>query len=108
MRPAEGAWVREHALPRRIIASIGEATLALCACQYGPSGHCDADRHDQCGQRTHPAWYERLTPDTYLLDRTGGVLAEVHRGSGQPCRWRCPCQCHRPEGATERGLLFDL
>ncbi|MET9923298.1 MULTISPECIES: DUF6248 family natural product biosynthesis protein [unclassified Streptomyces] len=106
MTPDQAAWVRTYALTRGVLASFGP-TLTLCACQYGPSGHCDADRHDQCGHRTHPEWYERRDPDTYLTDQAGNVLAEVHR-AGQPCRWRCPCQCHRPEGPAERGLLFDI
>ncbi|MFE1189923.1 DUF6248 family natural product biosynthesis protein [[Kitasatospora] papulosa] len=108
MTPDQAAWVRAHALPPRVLKSMGgEALLAKCACQLGRSGNCVDGRCDQCAHRTSPAWYDRPWPETYVLDRAqAGAGPEVWI-TGVDCRWRCTCGCHSTT-AEERGLLFDV
>jgi hypothetical protein len=121
--PEQAAWVRENALPTRILRGLGAQTdgigdflLHHCACQYGPSQYCGMGKHDRCAHRTQPDFYNQDTPETYLVGRStkedgktiqGGVLMPVWL-AGRACRWRCSCPCHQPDTAQDRGLLFDL
>ncbi|MFE1070969.1 DUF6248 family natural product biosynthesis protein [Streptomyces sp. NPDC058783] len=107
MTPSEAAWTRAHALPHRVCAGVGAFLLTHCPCQFGQSAHCATDRCHACAHRTQAAWYSREEPETYLLGRDGGVIADVFH-TGRACRWRCACPCHRPDAAEQRGLLFDL
>lgn len=62
----------------------------LDPCQYGPSGHCRAGRHEGCSAATV------VLPAGYLTDRTGACILD--RGAalevGPRHVWRCPCWCH--------------
>ncbi|MEU0492584.1 DUF6248 family natural product biosynthesis protein [Nocardiopsis sp. NPDC006139] len=66
---------------------------AVCACQWGPTGHCGAGAHHQCVARVVE------TCETYLTTRSGACILDA--GVPVPvwladrvCRWACPCDCH--------------
>lgn len=108
MTPAEGDWVATHALPDWYMQSSGSLDLVrTCRCHYGITHHCDLGRHTQCGHTRVPEWYDRPAPDSYLVGRSGGVVAPVWHadawdgGAWVGCRWRCPCDCHTVDPWTE-------
>jgi hypothetical protein len=86
------------------------------ACEYGPSGYCEMGHHAACEHRpggAHEAGHE--APAAYLTVRPRGRRGGSGPGSWMcvgpklwlECRvcgrrhghvWRCPCDCHSPEG----------
>nr|WP_246425850.1 DUF6248 family natural product biosynthesis protein [Streptomonospora nanhaiensis] len=84
MGPQTAAWVREHALP----AAIRRELMAVCACSYGPTGHCAADRHGDCPGHTI------ASPEGWITDRSSVVVGPAVYLADRVCTWRCPCPCH--------------
>lgn len=106
MSPDAAAWVRDHVLTPTYRANTVDP--ARCPCQWGPSGHCLAERHDRCPRTQGWERHGQPSPDTWITDAQGmvahapGVTAAVWR-AGTPCRWLCPCTCHATVAA-----LFPL
>lgn len=89
-------WVLENVLPRRYLTSVAVRPLDIrvCACQWGPTGHCAAGHHLKCARTL--GWPGHGGPDweTHIVSRSDwAALAPVWR-TGTPCRWLCPCKCH--------------
>lgn len=83
-----GDWVRDNVLPKRTTdAWAYRALVVMCACQWGPCGHCNPGSHDKCGRHEHQA---PASPEGHLTNPRGQSLAAVWR-VGTPCRWVCRC-----------------
>lgn len=101
--PDAARWIHDVVLPPGLRDDIRDRLREHCPCQWGPCGHCEAGRHDQCSV---VAWggAPRAHCDTYVTNARGqvavgrGVIADVWR-AGRPCRWVCPCGC-TPVGAA--------
>jgi len=111
MTPEAAAWVRANVLlPYARDEVHSRALIEHCPCQWGPCGHCDSGRHEQCTARRMPP---SVRPETYLVRRNGSVVAEVWR-LGKPCVWLCPCGCRQDrnaEPAQDRSgnwVLFEM
>jgi hypothetical protein len=90
MTPTEAEWVAANVLPKRVIAGAGGIDMLRgCACQLGVCGACRDGRCDRCSHVLHPEWSRRPQSEAYMVNRRGGVVAEVWTGQG--CRWRCAC-----------------
>lgn len=77
----------------------------LCACQFGPCGHCTADAHDEC---THIHHEPNEFPAAWLAHRRDGhVLAEVYE-VGHRHVWRCSCLPTHGPRAVQDDLLSLL
>lgn len=91
MTPAEADWVAEHVLTRWALSGHKLADLRMCACQWGPTGHCEHGDHSKCSHHGRVAGWPRVTPETHVIDRHGGAKTAVWR-VGTPCVWHCPCE----------------
>ncbi|TDC34228.1 hypothetical protein E1211_17940 [Micromonospora sp. 15K316] len=114
--PDAAAWIRSVVLPKAYVDGIPDPSL--CACQWGPCGHCQAGQHEQCNV---VGWggAPRAHGDTYITTSRGQVAvgkgvasAEVWL-SGRPCRWVCPCGCtpvgpERPPADVPATYQLDL
>lgn len=110
MRSDQASWVREHVWTqhmRRDYENVG--ATSTCACEYGPTQHCSADRHRAChraeplpcpesyiarttGQVVHmPAPYTHPTPSATGAHRTREAQVWL---ADRTCRWLCVCTCH--------------
>jgi len=90
--PARAAdWIAAHALtPRYITGQGGLDLVRMCACQYGPCGHCaQLGRHDRCTTKVGFNGRPPLSPAA----RLNGIPVWT---PGKPCAWRCPCDCPAP------------
>lgn len=120
MTAETAAQIRALVWPKRLQKAYAETPgfYEQCACEYGRSGHCDADRHGQC--RSY-AGGRPVSTETYILSRAGhvaimpGADAEYARVwlADRRCFWRCSCTCHTaafPPGKGRPGQLdlFDL
>lgn len=120
MTPAAADWVYEVVLTQRYKesagaimwtgarenrrdAGAGAVFLRMCACQWGPCGHCSDGRHDRCAHRGE--WRPPASSATWLQSHRGMAIAAVWM-AGRPCRWSCACDCPAP--AVEQLGLFDL
>lgn len=126
----EAVWVREHVWTqhmRRTHETVPRAA-STCACQSGPTQHCQRDHHHSCDRA------EALPgPEGYITRPTGQVVslsvpyehptpsaAGAHRVSAaqvwladRVCAWQCNCKCHpepgpepEPEPVYEQPVLF--
>jgi hypothetical protein len=77
------AWVREHAWPRALAATLGP--IESCPCQYGPSTWCLHGNCVRC-QASEPA----AMPETYITDQAGLVPLSADFRGGHPAVWRRP------------------
>lgn len=124
MTPAEAAWIREHVWTPAMRKARAEMA-SRCACQYGPTAHCLAGRHAQCGRGT-----PLPGPIGYVTDNADGVLGfaapyehphETATGrhptalamvwyADRLCAWVCPCVCHAraPRMVPADDALFCL
>lgn len=79
------------------VGNFGDFAL-YCICQAGFSCRdCLAGRHNTCTD------FDVKTPETYILDRNGYVVAghlEVWQ-AGYACRWMCACARDNHPGAQE-------
>lgn len=97
--PADAAtWIRDVVLPPAYRA--GTTDPSICPCQYGPSGHCAAGRHERCPRTWGWHRHGEPDPDTHITNAAGRVGGAPSVSSvavwrtGRPCRWLCPCTCH--------------
>ncbi|OJF12779.1 DUF6248 family natural product biosynthesis protein [Couchioplanes caeruleus] len=70
-------WIRRTVLFRD--NEHYEAMVRLCACQWGPYGHCDAGPHEQCARRRAD-----LRDWNPVNPETGGVTRLISPGDGLP------------------------
>lgn len=113
MTPAEAQWVREHALTKRVIASLcgdGTALLGLCACQWGRVFYCTIGQHGKCSDTVRPDFHDRPARETHILRRNGSAIAAAPVYLAVPCRYRCPCDCHQQprQPRAVQPALFEL
>lgn len=114
MNDEAAAWVREFVWTNRMRKAFADTPGAYqhCACQAGPSGHCNADRHTKCWHADNepqrsPEAYVCGTDGTSVLmfaepftHPTGSATGAKRTSHAQvwladrACRWRCPCDCH--------------
>lgn len=83
----------------------GPGLLRWLPCEYGPTGHCSAGRHQQCAHNFGGAQYGgKAGPAGYLMRRDGTVIPDnqAHPIVLLPEHvWNCTCSCHSPEAATD-------
>lgn len=73
----------------------------MCACEYGPCGHCAEGKHESCLEISDPAeaaGKAALPLTTYIIDRRGyvpylpsGQVATVYLEHAGAHAWRCSC-----------------
>lgn len=115
MNRTEAAWVRDNAWTRQIHKDHSNDYYAVCPCQYGPTGWCQAGNERSCG---HCAGHTVVSPDTYVTNARSQVLSWRIKGArsmvaavwrvGRACRWRCPCACHQAPPEPAQLALFGL
>lgn len=89
------AWIRTHVWPRELRRDHRSVPGAFerCPCQWGPCGHCAADRHDQCTHERHPEAAGQPTPEDWLTTPPGSRYAIYVAVwlADRACAWTCPC-----------------
>ncbi|MBB3666368.1 hypothetical protein FB384_005330, partial [Prauserella sediminis] len=72
------AWGRTHVWTRDLRRDHDNVPglTHRCPCQWGPCGHCAADRHDQRVHERHPEAAGQPTPEDWLTTPHG--LAARH------------------------------
>jgi hypothetical protein len=124
MKPAEAAWVRDHAWLKPMAREYREhpGYYERCLCQVGASWFCSNDRHGSC----HRAEPGPPTNETWVLDVRGNpmffrehhahptetitgrrYLRDAHVWlADRACRWTCSCACHAKPGPTFETLTL--
>lgn len=111
--PRQAAWIRANAWPEPMRKAYEQArgSYTMCACQYGPTGHCLNGHCDNCGRGTPlPCSITRILrrggkytaylpePYTHKTDTHATGPRRTREAmvwyADRKCRWLCTHSCH--------------